>query len=43
LIGDCVQVKVEAGIISEKDELLLMPQNVLVGIKGIEVQGVKSD
>jgi hypothetical protein len=25
LIGDCVQVKVEAGIISEKDELLLMP------------------
>jgi selenocysteine-specific translation elongation factor len=43
LIGDCIQVKVEAGIISEKDELKLMPQNVNAIVKGIEIQGVKSE
>ena len=43
LIGDCVQVKVEAGIITEKDELLLMPQNVISGIKGIEIKGIRCD
>ena len=43
MIGDCVQIKVEAGIISEKDELLLMPQNILVGIRGIEVQGMRCE
>ena len=37
LIGDCVLVKVEAGIISEKDELRLMPQNVIAGVRAIEV------
>jgi hypothetical protein len=30
LIGDCVSAKVEAGIVKERDELLLMPQGVLV-------------
>ena len=35
LIGDCVAAKVETGVIIEKKELLLMPQNVLVGIKGL--------
>jgi len=36
LIGDCVQVKIEAGIIQDKDQLMMMPQQVAVGIKGIE-------
>ena len=35
LIGDCVAAKVETGVIIEKKELLLMPQNVMVGIKGL--------
>jgi translation elongation factor EF-1alpha len=30
LVGDCVQVKIESGIIKEKDEVLLMPLNILV-------------
>lgn len=25
LIGDCVQVKIEAGIIQDKDQLMMMP------------------
>ena len=41
LIGDCVSVKVESGVIREKDELVLMPQNVLVQIRGIEAKNVK--
>jgi translation elongation factor EF-1alpha len=36
LIGDCVAVKVEAGVIKERDELIMMPHNVIVQIKGIE-------
>ena len=35
LIGDCVTVKVEAGVLVEKEEVLLMPHNAIVGIKGI--------
>jgi hypothetical protein len=27
LIGDCIQAKVESGIIKEKDALVLMPLN----------------
>ena len=37
VIGDCVQAKVESGILKEKDELLLMPFNILVGIKALEI------
>jgi elongation factor 1 alpha-like protein len=36
-----VTTKVEAGIIREKDELVLMPHNVLVQVKGLEKQGQK--
>ena len=41
LIGDCVSAKVEAGIIKEKDDLLIMPQNVLVQVRGMEVKNEK--
>jgi len=37
LMGDCVQCKVESGIIKEKDEVILMPFNIPVGIKAIEI------
>mmetsp|Transcript_3825 Transcript_3825/g.6511 ORF Transcript_3825/g.6511 Transcript_3825/m.6511 type:complete len:189 (-) Transcript_3825:53-619(-) len=37
LTGDCCQVKVESGIISEKDKLTLLPQHQEVSIKAIEV------
>lgn len=36
LMGDCISAKVESGIIKEKDELLLMPLNIMVTIKAIE-------
>ena len=35
LIGDAVAAKVESGVIIERKELLLMPHNVVVGIKGL--------
>ena len=41
LIGDCVFAKVEAGMILEKETLLLMPQNVEVVIRGIEQKQFK--
>jgi elongation factor 1 alpha-like protein len=37
LIGDCVQAKVESGIIKDRDSLILMPLNHLVTVKGIEI------
>lgn len=37
LIGDCVAAKVECGVLIEKKELLLMPHNILVGIKGVTI------
>lgn len=37
LMGDCLQVKVESGIIKEKDEVLLMPYSVPVTVKAIEM------
>jgi len=30
LIGDCIQAKVESGIVKDKDQLLLMPLNQIV-------------
>jgi len=36
LMGDCIQAKVESGIVKEKDELLLMPYNVIGTVKVIE-------
>ena len=41
LIGDCVNAKIESGIISERDKLLILPHNEEVSIKGIEVNGKK--
>lgn len=41
LMGDCIQAKVESGIIKEKDELLLMPFNLPVTIKNIEISKKK--
>ena len=35
LIGDAVAAKVESGVIIERKELLLMPHNVVVGVKGL--------
>jgi translation elongation factor EF-1alpha len=32
-----VYAKVESGIIKEKDEVILMPHNVIASIKGIEI------
>ncbi len=37
LMGDCVQAKVESGVVKEKDELLLMPFNISVTVKSIEI------
>ena len=37
LIGDCVQAKVESGIIKDRDCLILMPLNHLVTVKAIEI------
>ena len=37
ITGDCISVKVTQGVIALKDTLLMMPQDVEVGIKGIEV------
>jgi translation elongation factor EF-1alpha len=41
LMGDCVHAKIEAGIISEKQKFMIMPHDVPVTIKGIEINGVK--
>lgn len=41
VIGDCVQAKVESGIIKQKDELVLLPLNCLVTIKSIEMHKQK--
>lgn len=41
LIGDCIQAKVEAGAIQDKDELVLMPQGAVIQVRGIEALGVK--
>mmetsp|Transcript_22469 Transcript_22469/g.30065 ORF Transcript_22469/g.30065 Transcript_22469/m.30065 type:complete len:315 (+) Transcript_22469:750-1694(+) len=38
LIGDCVFAAVEQGVVVEKKELLLMPHNVTVYVKGIARQ-----
>jgi translation elongation factor EF-1alpha len=37
IIGECIQAKIESGIIKEKDQLLLMPLGHMVTIKGIEI------
>ena len=37
IIGDCIQAKVESGIIRERDTVVLMPLNHPVQIKGIEI------
>ena len=39
--GDCCSVKVESGVIKEKDKLLLMPLGAEVTIKAIEKQKEK--
>lgn len=41
MIGDCVQAKIEAGILRDKDELLLMPQGVPVQVKAMEAKQQK--
>jgi elongation factor 1 alpha-like protein len=41
LIGDCLQVKVEAGIIRERDQILLMPFEVKCTVKTIEIKKQK--
>lgn len=41
LIGDCVSVKIESGILKERDEVVLMPHNIIVGVKAIESQKEK--
>ena len=38
LIGDCVFAKIEQGVLIEKKELLLMPHNIMVTVKGIQRQ-----
>lgn len=37
LVGDCIAAKVESGIIKERDQLVLMPLNHIVQVKGIEM------
>jgi translation elongation factor EF-1alpha len=37
LLGDCIQVKVESGIVKERDVLQLMPLNHPVTVKSIEM------
>lgn len=39
LIGDCAIGKIESGMITQKDKLLLMPHNEQVSIRDIEVNG----
>ena len=34
--GDCVSAKIESGVVMEKQELLLMPQNEKVTVNTIE-------
>lgn len=41
MIGDCVLAKIEAGILRDKEEVVLMPQNALVQVKGIELKGAR--
>ncbi len=41
LIGDCVQAKIESGIIKDRDSLILMPLNQLVTVKAIEISKKK--
>jgi len=41
LIGDCVQAKVESGMICLKDQILLMPHDVKCTVKTIEVKNKK--
>lgn len=41
VIGDCISAKVESGALKERDELLLMPHNILVSIKAIQLQKKK--
>ena len=41
LVGDCCSVKVESGVIREKDKLLMQPQDVEVEVKAIEVHKKK--
>jgi selenocysteine-specific translation elongation factor len=36
LSGDCVSVKVESGVVQEKDRMILMPVNEKVEIKRIQ-------
>jgi translation elongation factor EF-1alpha len=40
-VGDCCSVKVESGVIREKDKLILQPQEVEVEVKAIEVHKKK--
>ena len=37
IIGDCIQAKIDSGIIKDKDSVLLMPLNHIVQIKSIEI------
>lgn len=38
LIGDCVQAKVESGLLCVKDQILLQPHDVKCTVKTIEVK-----
>ena len=35
LIGDCVQAKIETGVVIVGQKILLMPQNIVITVKGI--------
>ena len=37
MIGDCIQAKIESGIVKHRDSLILMPLGHLVTVKGIEI------
>lgn len=43
LTGDCCQVKVESGVIQERSRLKLLPQDIEVEVKAIEVNKKKVD
>ena len=36
--GDCIYAKIESGVVKEKQELLLLPQNEIVHVNTIEFQ-----
>lgn len=43
LIGDCVKVKIEAGVLIEKSNIRLMPEDTVVSIKGILKEDGETD